>query len=133
MKKLVKWLDYNRFTVIAPMLALTLWIVAIGCMATTTSPLDPGKQVNALELQTEFEVWQLQQQQIMIRFEAGRADIEKQQKAWGEFQNVLLQLASGNVANWSGLAQLLIGGGLLGFAGDNVRKRGLIAGLKKNS
>ena len=68
----------------------------------------------------------------MLKFDASKADLEKQKAAWGEFQQVLMKLASGGVADWGGLVQLMVGGGLLGALGDNVRKRGLIAGLKRN-
>jgi len=127
-----KWLDYNRFTVIAPVAAVVIWLVAVSCTPTTPNPLNPNQELSATALETEFAVWQLRQQEIMIRFEAGRADIEQQQQAWNELQATLMQLASGSVADLPGLMQLLLGGGMLGFLADNVRKRGVIAGLKRN-
>jgi len=132
MEKILKWIDHNRFIVIAPICALLIWIAAIGCVPETESPTQPGRFVNAAELETDFSVWQKQQEIVMVRFEAGRADIEKQQQQWSDFQKILLELASGNVADLSGLLKLLFTGGLIGAVGDNIRKRGLIAGLKKN-
>ena len=50
-----------------------------------------------------------------------------------KLEQVILDLASGAVAFTPGsLLQVLIAGGFLGFAADNIRKRGLIAGLKRN-
>lgn len=134
MSKILKWIDHNRFVVILPGLAIAIWLWAsYGCAAHTISPTDPARTVNALELQTEFKVWQLQQEQILVKFEAARADLEAQKEQWSKFEEILVQLASGSVTNWGGLMQLLIAGGGLGAIGDNVRKRGLIAGLKRNN
>lgn len=129
---MAKWLDYNRFTVVAPVAAVVIWLVAVGCSPTTPNPLNPDQQLSAAALETEFAVWQVRQKEIMLRFEAGRADIVQQQEKWNELQAGLMQLASGSVADLPGLMQLLLGGGLLGFLTDNVRKRGVIAGLKRN-
>jgi len=129
---MLKWLDYNRFTIVAPIVAVVIWLVAVGCQPTTPNPLNPDQQLSAAALETEFGVWQIRQKEIMLRFEAGRADIVQQQEKWNELQAGLMQLASGSVADLPGLMQLLLGGGLLGFLTDNVRKRGVIAGLKRN-
>ena len=132
MAKVIKWIDHNRFVVIAPIAGLIIWIAAVGCTALTPSPTQAGKMADAAELETEFSVWQLEQQEIMIKFDAARADLEKQRAQWNEFQQILITLASGGVADWAGLVQLLISGGAIGAIADNIRKRGLIAGLKRN-
>jgi len=131
-KKIYDFIDYNRFLVIAPTVMLIAWLFAVGCTPTAISPIDPTSQVSAEELQTEFAVWQKGQEITMLKFDAARLDIEKQKQAWTEFQQLLVQLASGNVADVPGLIQLLAGGTLLGAVSDNIRKRGLIAGLKRN-
>ena len=128
-----KWINHNRFLVIGPVVGLIFWFVAVGCSAATPDPLNPARMISADELQTSFQIWQKESEKMMIRFDAARADIEKQQEQWNEFQSALMQLASGAVADWSGLVQLVLGGGLIGAVSDNVRKRGLIAGLKRNS
>ncbi len=129
--KVWKWIDYNRFTIVGPVVALTIWIIAVGCTATVPSPITPGVQVNALELQLEFQIWEKDQEATMLRFDAAGKDLERQQEAQAEFLRVVTTLASGGVADLPGLLQLLIGGGLIGAVSDNIRKRGLIAGLKK--
>ena len=68
----------------------------------------------------------------MIRFDAARADIELQKEQWNKMQAAIIELASGSIATWPGALQLILGTGLIGAIGDNVRKRGLIAGLKRN-
>ena len=44
-----------------------------------------------------------------------------------------MQLASGGVADMPGLLKLLLTGGGLGAIADNIRKRGLISGLKNGN
>jgi len=70
---------------------------------------------------------------MMIKFEVADQDIEEQKAAWSEFREILLQLASGSVADLPGLLTLVLGFSGAGAIADNIRKRGLIAGLKKNS
>lgn len=135
MKKALKavwdFIDYNRFTVICPTIAAILWIVAVGCTPVTQSPLDENKMVNARELNVEYQRWLAEQKIIEAKFEAAGQDLEEQAKANEKLTQALVELASGSVADWSGLVQLLVGGGLLGVVGDNIRKNGVIGGLKK--
>ena len=133
MGKIWKWIDHNRFVVIAPLVGLAIWIAAIGCMAQAESPIRPGVFVNAKELADDFQVWELQQKETMIRFEAAGKSIEEQEAAWSDFREILLQLASGSVADLPGLLTLVLGFSGAGAIADNVRKRGLIAGLKRNN
>ncbi len=132
MKKVWKWINYNRYVTIGPIVAIVIWITACGMTATTESPTRPGRFVNALELQTEFELWQLDQEKMALLFKAAGENIEQQQKAWSELESLMITLASGGVADLPGLLKLLAGGTLIGAIGDNIRKRGLISGLKKN-
>ncbi|HBE02410.1 MAG TPA: hypothetical protein DC049_08025 [Spirochaetia bacterium] len=129
MKDLWSWIEKNRFTVILPVMGLILWVVAVGCEPATPSPFS-GKLVNAEELKIDFLAWQNQQEVIMEKFKFAEADIAKQKAAWDEFTQVLLQLASGSVAGWPGLLQILLGGGILGVVSDNIRKNGVINGQK---
>lgn len=132
MHKIWKWIEYNRFLVVAPICTTVIWLVAVGCTATVSSPTMPGVQVNAPQLEVEFQIWQKDQEAMMIRFEAAGQDLKRQEAAQAEFLQFVITLASGGVADLPGLLQLLVGGGLLGAIGDNIRKRGLIAGLKRN-
>lgn len=131
--KILKWIDHNRFIVIAPTIGLILWLVAIGCQPQVPSPIDPGKQVNEKELAIEYKIWQGQTDITMAKFEAAGENLEKQKTDQQKIQEFLLQLASGSVADLPGLITLLIGGGAFGAIADNIRKRGLIAGLKRNA
>lgn len=129
-EKIFKWVEHNRFAVIAPVIMLGIWLYAVGCTPTTASPLDPNKQVNAAELEIDFESWQAQQAIIMKRFDLGRADIDRQKQAWAEFQTVLMQLSTGAVADWGGLVQLLLGGTFVGVLADRARASGVIGKQK---
>ncbi len=122
--KVWNWLEHNRFSVIVPVVALVLWIVAVGCTPQAVSPLS-GRLVTAAELQVDFDT-------TMARFDLASADLERQAEMQSEFRELLLALASGSIADWSGLLQMLLSGGLIGFFADNVRKNGVIGGLKRN-
>jgi hypothetical protein len=126
-------LEHNRFTVVCPVVAAIVWLTAVGCTPVTFSPTDQTKLVNARELNTEYEVWQAQNKAMEAKFTAAGKDLEEQAVQQEQFKQFLLTLASGNVADWSGLVQLLVGGGLLGALSDNVRKSGVIGGLKRAS
>ena len=123
-QKIWKCIEHNRFTVFVPVIAIIIWLVAVGCTPVTRSPVSE-RMVNAAELEMEFD-------SVMKAFDLAKIDLERQAKMQGEFKKAIMALATGSVADWPGLLQLLIGSGLLGFAGDNIRKNGVIGGLKRN-
>lgn len=131
--KIWKWMDHNRFFVIGMIAASAIWIGAQGCTPTAASPLDQAKLVNAPQLELEFKAWRAEQEIILARFDLARDDIQRQKEGWAEIQQALVTLASGGVADLPGFIQLALGLGGVGAITDNIRKRGLIAGLKRNS
>ena len=133
MKDVWKFIEHHRFTVIAPLLGILLWGFAVGCTPSTANPANPTQQVNATELGQSYSVWQKQQEIMMMRWEFAAADIEKQKENWGKFTDVIMTLASGSVADWPGLMQLIIGSGLLGMIADRVRVNGVIGGMNKKT
>ena len=130
--KVWNWLEHNRFTVICPAIAIVIWVTAIGCTPITQSPIEPDRMVNARELAIDYQAWQAEQRIVEAKFEAAGEDIAEQIEANEKFSQFLLTLASGSVADWGGLVQLLLTGGFLGVAADNVRKSAIIGGLKIN-
>jgi hypothetical protein len=132
MKRIWKLIEHHRYTVVCPVIAMGLWVAAVGCTPMTTSPVDETKQVDARQLSIEYQEWLATQTVIEAKFEAAGEDLTEQAEANEVLKQTLLTLASGSVADWSGLVQLLVGGGLLGVIGDNVRKNGVIGGLKRN-
>ena len=131
-QKIWKVIEHHRYTVVCPVIALLVWVFAVGCTPMTASPMDESNQVNARQLDIEYQSWLAQQKVIEAKFEAAGQDLQQQAEANEAFKQMLLTLASGSVADWSGLIQLLVGGGLLGVVGDNIRKNGVIGGLKRN-
>jgi hypothetical protein len=125
-------IEHHRYTVVTPVIGGLIWVAAVGCTPMTTSPLDEAKLVNASQLSIEFKSWEARQAIVAAKFEAAGEDLTRQAEANEAFKQTLLELASGSVADWSGLVQLLVGGGLLGVVGDNIRKNGVIGGLKRN-
>ena len=132
LKMIWKTIEHHRYTVVCPVIAGLVWATAVGCTPMTQSPVDETKQVNARQLSIEYQEWLATQTVIDAKFEAAGEDLTEQAEANEAFKQTLLTLASGSVADWSGLVQLFVGGGLLGVVGDNIRKNGVIGGLKRN-
>ena len=132
LSKIWKLLDHNRFVVIGPIIGVLLWAYAVSCTPLTESPLVPGRLVNESQLSVDLKTWQAQQEITIVKFEAAGQDIEQQKENNKKVQAMILDLASGGVPDMSSLVKLMLGGGGLGALADNVRKRGLIAGLKRN-
>lgn len=132
MGKIWKWIDHNRFVVIGPIVAIAIWTYALGCTPQTASPLDPAKMVTERELGVDLKIWQAENEIMIAKFEIAGEDLEQQRQNNKKLEDFILSLASGNVADLPGLITLLITGGGLGAITDNIRKRGLISGLKLN-
>ncbi len=126
LRKIWKVIEHHRYTVVCPVIAMGVWVAAVGCTPMTASPLDDAKRVNASQLSIEFKSWEARQAIVAAKFEAAGEDLTRQAEANEAFKQTLLTLASGSVADWSGLVQLLVGGGLLGVLGDNVRNNAVI-------
>ncbi|MBA7703972.1 hypothetical protein ES703_112769 [subsurface metagenome] len=133
MSKIWKWIDHNRFVVTGPIVAIMIWACAISCTPLTVSPLDPRRMVTAPQLEIDFMAWQAQQEITAVKFEAAGQDLEQQKANNKKIEQLILGLASGGVADMPGLMKLLVAGGGLGAITDNIRKRGLISGLKRNN
>jgi len=133
LSKIWSVIEKHRFSVCVPLLGVILWVVvSFSCVPTTESPIQAGMQLNAAELQHEYETWVAQNEIIAKRYEWAVADIKEQQEQFSKLTTLLLSIASGSVTSWAGLLQMLASGGLVGFAADHIRKNGVIAGLKRN-
>ena len=132
MSKIWKWIDHNRCVVIGPIIGIMLWAYAVSCTPETASPLDPGRLVNVQQLDLDFRTWQKQQEIIAAKFEAAGQDLEQQAESNEKLKEMILGLASGGIPDLSGLVKLLVGGGGIGLVVDNIRKGGVIGGLKRN-
>lgn len=130
--KIWSGIEKNRWTAIVPTIGIILWIIlTVSCTITTTSPTMSGVKVNTAELQLAYENWVLECEQTAKRFEYAVKDIEKQQEQWSKITKMLITVASGGVTNYTGLLNVVFASGLLGVGADNVRKNGVIAGLKR--
>ena len=132
MIKIWSWIEKNRFTVALPLVGALLFMIAVGCTPVVESPSRPGVMVSAPELADDFALWQMDTDRTAMQFQLAGEDIERQKAEQAAIYETITMLASGSVADWGGLVQLLIGGGLIGVVGDNIRKNGVIGGLKRN-
>jgi hypothetical protein len=131
--KLWSLIEKNRWTVICPFFGVILWLYAsFGCIATASNPLNPEQQVTAVELSRIYEIEKQNRLSIDKKFEWAAEDIKEEQERFNQVQATILKLASGDVSDWGGLVQLLFTGGFVGLFADNIRKNGVIGGLKRN-
>jgi len=132
-KKIWSVIEKNRWTMIVPIVGFILWFVAsVSCTPSTKSPTRIGVQVNAVELQQDYQTWLANNELIAKRFEWAVADIERQEAQWTKLETALMTVATGGVTTWPALLQILVSSGLIGALGDNARKNGVIAGMKIN-
>jgi len=130
LERIWKQIERNRFTVVLPIALLGVWLYCVGCTPTTASPLNPAVRVTAAELEIDFLSWQAQQEVMLKRFDLSRQEIEGQKEQWAAFQEVLMKLSTGAVADLPGLMQLLLGGGFVGLLADRLRASGVIGKQK---
>ena len=133
MEAIWSWIEKNRFTVLCPLVGAVLWIGAVGCTPTTLSPFGGDRDVTAAELEQEYVIWQMENEITVSKFQAAGKDLQQQLENQAKVVEVITTLASGSIADWPGLVQLLAGSGIIGLLGDNVRKNGVIGGLKRNT
>lgn len=132
--KLWSVIEKNRWTTIVPTIGIIVWlVVSFSCVPQTESPIRVGVKVNAKELQQDFETWKTNNELIAKKFQYAGEDITEQQERWNKFTGILMKVATGNVTNFQGLLNIVLGSGLLGVSADNLRKNGVIAGLKRNT
>ncbi len=122
-KKILDWIEYNRFTIVIPVLILIVWIVAFGCTPTTASPLT-GNVVTADKLKIDYDT-------TIAKFKLAAEDLERQYEQQEMITQVITSLATGNITNWGALGNMLIAGGGIGLLFDNRRKNTVIAAMKR--
>lgn len=128
--KIWNWVNHNRWSIIAPLIGILIWTLAVGCTPTAISPIS-GNEVTAPELQNELDVYLMQHEITLKKFDMAADEIQRQIEDMEKIKTVLLALASGSVADWPGLLQLLISGGAIGVVLDNIRKGAVIGGMKR--
>jgi hypothetical protein len=70
---------------------------------------------------------------MSAKFDAAGKDLIRQEEQNAALKETILGLASNGIPDVPGLLKLLIGGGGLGAIVDNIRKGGVIGGLKRNN
>ncbi len=145
---MTKWIDYNRGVVVGIILTVVFVAIMAGCQITTPSPVNPGTQVTAAELQIEATaaISRLDKQQAVLDAERealaeGLAVAEADLQAKTEQRQALIEgvagigtmVAEGSVSTPSiigavtQLGLLLVGGGAML---DNRRKDTVIKKVK---
>lgn len=132
LEKLWSVIEKNRWATIVPVIGIIAWVaLSLSCSLTTLSPIRSGVQVNAVELELDYQTWIADCNTTAKRFKFAASDIERQREQWSKIESALMSVASGNVTSFTGLLGILTTTGLIGFGADNLRKNGVIAGLKR--
>lgn len=124
-------IEHNRFTVLALVFSAVLAVGAYSCTPTVQSPIS-GQVVGPAELQTEFRVWQKKVESESLQYEAAAEDIERQAEQIAEVQKALVGVVNTVNPAAGGLLTTILGSGVVGLFADNIRKNGVIGGLKRN-
>jgi hypothetical protein len=130
LEKIWQFIEYNRWFVAGVILALAVTLGGIYCVPVTPSPLQPAKMVDEKGLALEFKTWQMQCQVMQDQFTAAGEDLQAQAARNGQIETMIVDLASGRIPDIPSFLQVLLASGGLGAVYDNIRKRGLISGLK---
>lgn len=130
--KVTKWINYNRFLVIGITIAIGVWIFTSCGTPQTESPYRTGVYVTSDELEIEYSRWIADQNTIAKKFVAAGKDLEKQQAGQNELKKIIVDVANGDITSGKTLLLTLLTGTAGGSLIDNIRKRGLISGLKAN-
>lgn len=130
LEKIWQFVDYNRWFVAGVILALVVTLGGIYCVPLTSSPLQPAKMVDEKGLALDFKTWTMQCQVMQDQFANAVEDLKAQSERNGVISSMIVDLASGRIPDLPSVLQLLLGAGGLGAVYDNIRKRGLISGLK---
>tara|TARA_Y100000593_G_C4047490_1_gene208108 strand:- start:27 stop:473 length:447 start_codon:yes stop_codon:yes gene_type:complete len=142
--RLSKWIDHNRYLVIALIIALAVnsYLFAMG--SKTSSLINEGQRVNRIQLEGEIGVKTAELNAAITAFnakvEAAVADLDEQDRIKAEIVEIVGGLATGVAGGGVGAPQIIatvLGiGGVLGFGGtmvDNRRKDKKIVELKNGS
>jgi len=130
LEKIWQFIEYNRWFVAGIILSLLLTFGGIYCVPVTPSPLQPAKMVDEKGLALDFKTWQMQCQVIQDQFTNAGEDLQAQAARNSQIETMIVDLASGRIPSIPSFLQILLASGGLGAVYDNIRKRGLITGLK---
>jgi len=121
-KKIIQKTNGLTTTLIITAAAIIIGLIGYSCTPTTKSPMDPTRQVNARDLNIEYQVWVAEQKVYQTKFELAAEDIDAQTQQRTAIGTAIQNLAAGGVPDVPGLIQLLLGAGFAGLLVDNIRR-----------
>jgi hypothetical protein len=115
MQKIIDFIATNASTLIAGIVCIMLTLYVIGCQPTVISMADPNKRISRAELDAEVAYLQAQ-------IEAKYQDLNKQEEVAKLITDQALLFSQGGQFNPTGLINLLVSIGGIGFGLDQRRK-----------
>jgi hypothetical protein len=128
--KIWKFIEYNRWLCAALVLVAVATFGGFYCTPLTQSPMDTARMVDERQLAIDYKTWQSEQTVTAAKFESAGEDLQEQAARNTQIENMIGSLATGQLPDVPGFLKLLLGAGGIGAVYDNIRKRGLITGLK---
>ena len=130
--KIWTFIDHNRFFVIAFIMSIILLVCQYSCVPQTQSILVSGRMIDDRQLALELKEWQVKNELMIAKFGSAAEDLVLQKQQLDKLSKFIIRIGSGDIPTIPDILKYLVAGGGIGAIVDNVRKRGLIAGLKRN-
>ena len=153
LRRIWKFVDYNRYFCAAVLVSVAAGLYGWGCQSTTKSSIS-GETVTRAELNTEIELFNIEQAASAAQFEADIAariaefnaaqdaklasadvgseaafvDLDRQDEIKAGVINVGQEIVGPMLGPYAGTVGTLLA---IGLGGDNIRKRAVIKRLKK--
>lgn len=121
--KIKKMLRHNQSLALAVVVCIGLGIYLVGCDSSVTSPINPPKKVNRVQLDAEVE-------RLIVDIDLAIDDLNKQALFKQKLFEIGLAAAQGGTVNPIGAGVTLLGILGIGAVADNRKKDSIIKTLQ---
>ena len=125
-EKIKETLRHNQALAIAVVIVICLGVWLIGCESSVTSPINPPKKVNRLQLDAEID-------RLVVDIDTAIEDLNKQDLFKQKIFEIGLAAAQGGTVDPIGAGVTLLGILGIGAVADNRKKDSIIKTLKNNN
>ena len=125
-EKIKETLRHNQALAVAVVIAICLGVWLIGCESSVTSPINPPKKVNRLQLDAEID-------RLVVDIDTAIEDLNKQDLFKQKIFEIGLVAAQGGTVDPIGAGVTLLGILGIGAVADNRKKDSIIKTLKNNN
>ena len=123
-EKIKEAFRHNQALAVAVVACLALGVYLVGCESQVTSPINPPKKVNRVQLNAEIE-------RLVVDIDLATEDLNKQDLFKQKLFEIGLAAAQGGTVNPVGAGVTLLGILGIGAVADNRKKDSIIKTLQK--